>query len=84
MLMVKKGNQSILDLLYTRGDFDIPDFNPYRQGVQEHAEGTLSGFTALHSAQQHRAEHHVIPRPVRQASTCAHARWNRLAGLVCR
>ena len=60
MLMVKKGNQPILNLLYTRGDIGLCDTHPHRQGVDEHAEGMLSGFTTLHTAKQYGAEDDVI------------------------
>ncbi|KAF2389009.1 hypothetical protein FX983_06539 [Pseudomonas frederiksbergensis] len=52
-------------------------FDPQRQGVDEHAQGAIRTIAALHPAHQHRTEHHVLtsrntaqhprPRQVMQA-----------------
>ena len=39
---------------------DRAEADPQRQGVDEHAQRAVGAFAALHAAEQHGAEHHVL------------------------
>ncbi|GFM64303.1 hypothetical protein PSCICJ_04210 [Pseudomonas cichorii] len=60
MFVTQQSRQAGMGFLHAAVDRLIAEINAQWQGVDEHAKSTVGPFATLHTAQQHRAEHHFI------------------------
>ena len=79
--MTQQLGQQGMGLPHTRPPRPLRHRDPHRQRVDERAHHPVGALAALHASEQHRAEDHILAsRDL--ASTCAQARWQRLAALT--
>ncbi len=60
MFVTEQRGQPCMGLLDRHAHAAAVDIHAQWQGVDEHAQGTVTAFTALHAPQQHGAKHHAL------------------------